>query len=100
MAGLAAGSMSVLGARIRANLPSVISGPSAGRGLLQESNDSLVGVVLSRQITHAGRLMSLLCFSQTHLLPWPVIFLVFSQQMKEKQDVQLPHSHYRVRILV
>ena len=58
MAGLAAGDMSAVGARRRARLLSAIRSPSAGRGLLQESNDSWVGVVLLRQITPADHLMS------------------------------------------
>ena len=58
MAGLAVGDMSVAGVRRRARLLSAISGPSAGRGLLQETNDSLVEGVLLRWITLADHLMS------------------------------------------
>ena len=53
----------------KTRLLSVTSGPSVGRGLLQENNDFLVGVVLLRQITHADQQMSrILIFGHMILL--------------------------------
>ena len=56
--GAAADGTSVRGARSGARGHSTTSAPSAGRGLHQVINDSLVGVVHWRQTTLADRLMS------------------------------------------
>ena len=58
MGGAAAEDTSVLGVRRRASDHFTTSAPSAGRGLLQVINDSLVGVVHWRQTTLADHLMS------------------------------------------
>ena len=59
MANPAAGVTSVPGARRRGRAPYAIKEPSAGLDLLQETNDSLVGVVHMRLYTPADHQMSL-----------------------------------------
>ena len=75
-ASLAVDVMSVLGVKRRGRDLLVTNAPSAGRGLLQGINDSLVGVVHWRQTILADHQMSLLD-SQTQLQ-----YLSLSQQQK------------------
>ena len=58
----ALGDMNVLGVRRRVRVLSTTNAPSVGCGLVQQTNDFLVGVVHWRQTTLAGHQMS-------HFLP-------------------------------
>ena len=119
MGGAAAEDTSVLGVRRRASDHFTTSAPSAGRGLLQVINDSLVGVVHCRQTTLADHLMShtpadhlrfhfmvkhklqcqwLLLSSLAQLLFWTVT-LVSLHQMRERQKVFVLISMFLIQLL-